>query len=146
MLALVLLLGCPRDPCDTGPAVFELGGPGAPFVPLVDGDVLGIEQGPQGGWHTFVGLRVDGIDLADDAVSQTELPHVTLQIFDGDEPIAGYADLPRPFTDGGLLAPERVVFVGDPADRIGVGVLLDGEVRDRCGASASARVPVVLAR
>lgn len=137
MLALLMLIGCPKESCDPSDPSVRVTHASAPFAPLADGDILVAEMGPQGGWHTFVNVEVEGFDLAEDAKSQAELPAVTLTLSDGSGPIAGYAELPRAFTDDGQLPSERVVFIGDPAASVGAPLTFDAVVTDRCDASAS---------
>lgn len=63
---LVMLgLGCSAaaDPTPAE-ATLELGTGTARFVPVADGDELPMIRGAQGGWHVWISVRVDGMDVS----------------------------------------------------------------------------------
>jgi hypothetical protein len=139
------LFGCPRQDCDTGAVgALELGRADAPFTALQADEQLAVEMGPQGGWHTWVGLRATGLDLALDAEAVSDLPVVSITLSDGGEAFGGYVDLPRPFTGAGELLSERVVLLGDPSPHLDVSSVLEATITDRCGVSASATAEIRL--
>jgi len=144
VIAWMLLLGCPRQGCDEREVTVVLGDDSRPFTPLVDGAALEIEMGPQGGWHAFAAVRLDGFDLGLDATRVDELPRVTLQLLDGDTAIAGYEDLARDLPATGELVRERLILYGAPEPYVGPSLTLRGSAVDRCGRQGSASGLVVL--
>lgn len=69
LLLTVVVTACaaPLDEADGGQivdgaqAVLELGTGSRTFAPLADGDEVPIIHGPQGGWHLWGSLRVQGL-------------------------------------------------------------------------------------
>ena len=66
-----LFAGCSSDPCtdDVSPTL-ELGEGIDGFRPIVDGDVLVVERGSQGGQHVWISVRGDGMHPGSQDVSE----------------------------------------------------------------------------
>ncbi len=59
-------LGCAAAPIDPEPdpeVTLELGTGTARFSPVADGDELPMIRGAQGGWHVWVSVRIEGMDV-----------------------------------------------------------------------------------
>ena len=48
---------------DAGPPELSVGTGEEAFAPLMNGDVLELIHGPQGGWHVVVSARMSGVEL-----------------------------------------------------------------------------------
>jgi len=85
MVALALALaGCGGSEPDVPPEA-TLGTGIDAFVPLTDGDIVDIVQGPQGGFHVFGSVRIRGLDPGNpDDLGDPSNPTSDFLVFQGD--------------------------------------------------------------
>lgn len=85
-LLLILLAGCAAPCGDPADAWIELGVGPDTYQPVVDGDVLAVERGSQGGMHVWGALRAGGIDPGPDSylegIKDGTLPTVAFELRD----------------------------------------------------------------
>lgn len=83
--ALLLLTGCPQDPCEAAAAVdpaLAIGMGEKDFTPLDDGDTVTLNYGSQGGRHIWVALQAAGVNPGQKGIigGDTDAPVITLSL------------------------------------------------------------------
>lgn len=156
MILLLALLGC--DPTSetacaeaaARPQTLTLGTGELVFLPVADGDRVGLTYGSQGGVHVWAAMRVSGIVQGlSDSLADPDNPMVSYVLKDGDVEIAGFHDLPHHFTvkvDGTweFLGDRLIFFENSLADYVDVPLTMKATVLDSCGTELSAENEVFI--
>jgi hypothetical protein len=139
-LLALLVVGCgaplpmsDAGPGDAGPLTFELGEGQSTFRAIAEGDTLLLARGCQGLQHVWITLRATGIDPRG--------VHVQLRLTrasDGVE-VASELSIRLSFTEqGGFVELSSLqLVVPDPSVALDQDLVLEGEIVDRDGRSAS---------
>ncbi len=153
MRAVVIVLGLAgcdpalREACavlaDT-PAEIEIGQGTSGFEPLQDGDVLPIDLGPQGGWHTYGTLRALGVYPGPATTVDQTTPTLSFTLT-ADGFTGGYEELPRRLREDPSGSDDALWLVGDllvldvldAAEADGAQAVLRARLTDACGREAA---------
>ncbi len=149
VLLLIALAGCAAEGTDLPPEVI-LGTGLEAWVPLADGDDVGIVQGPQGGYHVFGSVRATGLDPGNPLDLYAECnPTTEFRAYRGDVRVDLGASTYRQGLDPGpepyheMIGRLIILDIASPAELDGVALRLEVTITDHDGLTASDQRMVV---
>lgn len=157
LTVIALTIGCSgtniEEACKTAAdetAYLNIGTGSVFYEEIPEGADLGVENGPQGGFHVFGALRAAGLHPGTwEDFSDPYNPMVSFSVTTDDGHLGGFSELPRPLkvrSDGTLeLVGEYVVLeIGTMEDAVYRSATVEVVVTDACGTEMSDSVEVFL--